>query len=176
MEKAADNLGDESLVIEMLEQFEDTSLDPNCSKLHKAAHDLDYKTIEFVTHTLKGTTATVGGERYAAIALRINRYLKQKEIVYDDNLLLKWYGDLLVEFKALKNKLAELLQKQVDLTTADQYISDYQGWISDRANAQEEQKKAAEQKIAQEKADAEAKEKAEAEAKEQAKLQAEKEE
>ena len=87
---AIDNLGDEDVAIMMItESFESGSLDLNMQKLHEVMHTRMWngkESVEFITHTLKGTSATIGAERFSGISSRMNTYLKQKEITYDEEL------------------------------------------------------------------------------------------
>ena len=133
---AIDNLGDEDVAKMMItESFESASLDSNMQKLHEAMHKRmwnDKESVEFITHTLKGTSATIGAERFSSISSRMNTYLKQKEITYDEELQMGLYGDLQVECKNLKVKISELAQREVDVGYINNNIEDYQNWQLDK--------------------------------------------
>lgn len=58
IQAATDNLGDEDIAKMMItENFESSSLDGNMVKLEMGMNEKDWKQVEFVSHTLKGTAA-----------------------------------------------------------------------------------------------------------------------
>lgn len=100
IQAATDNLGDEDIAKMMItENFESSSLDGNMVKLEMGMNEKDWKQVEFVSHTLKGTAAIIGAEKFSHISQRMNTYLKQRGITYDEDLIRELYGDLIVECK-----------------------------------------------------------------------------
>lgn len=130
IQAATDNLGDEDIAKMMItENFESSSLDGNMVKLEMGMNEKDWKQVEFVSHTLKGTAAIIGAEKFSHISQRMNTYLKQRGITYDEDLIRELYGDLIVECKNQKVKIAEQAEREADLTHINKCIAEHQEWI-----------------------------------------------